>query len=73
MQGSRGSFLTTRASTRSAHFPFPRSTDPNPDQSLDEIKLLQYIKHHDPEDKYNVLHIYDYFYHKERTPNLYLP
>ena len=38
------------------------------DQSLDEIKLLQYIKHHDPEDKYNVLHIYDYFYHKERTP-----
>ena len=40
----------------------------NPDQSLDEIKLLQYIKHHDPEDKYNVLHIYDYFYHKARTP-----
>ena len=35
------------------------------DQSLDEIKLLQYIKRHDPEDAHNVLHIYDYFYHKE--------
>ena len=37
------------------------------DQSLDEIKLLQYIKRHDPEDAHNVLHIYDYFYHKVRV------
>ena len=35
------------------------------DQSLDEIKLLRCLKSHDPDDSHNVLHLYDYFYHKE--------
>ncbi|BBN06295.1 hypothetical protein MPTK1_3g19940 [Marchantia polymorpha subsp. ruderalis] len=35
------------------------------DQSLDEIKLLKYINKHDPGDKYHVLRLYDYFYHRE--------
>jgi hypothetical protein len=35
------------------------------DQSLDEIKLLQYINSRgDPEEKH-VLRLIDYFYHKE--------
>lgn len=35
------------------------------DQSLDEIKLLQYINAHCDPDTKNVLQLYDYFYHKE--------
>mmetsp|Transcript_38797 Transcript_38797/g.84432 ORF Transcript_38797/g.84432 Transcript_38797/m.84432 type:complete len:707 (-) Transcript_38797:296-2416(-) len=35
------------------------------DQSLDEIKLLKYINRNDPEDKHNVLRLYDFFYCKE--------
>ncbi|XP_002974177.2 uncharacterized protein LOC9657096 [Selaginella moellendorffii] len=35
------------------------------DQSLDEIKLLKYINKHDPADKYHILRLYDYFYHRE--------
>ncbi|KAJ7555067.1 hypothetical protein O6H91_05G021000 [Diphasiastrum complanatum] len=35
------------------------------DQSLDEIKLLKYINRHDPADKYHILRLYDYFYHRE--------
>ena len=34
------------------------------DQSLDEIKLLKYINKHDPADKYHILRLYDYFYHR---------
>jgi len=35
------------------------------DQSLDEIRLLQYINSHGDADENNVLQLYDYFYHKE--------
>jgi len=35
------------------------------DQSLDEIKLLKKLREADPEDRYSVLRMYDYFYHKE--------
>jgi len=35
------------------------------DQSLDEIVLLDYLKQHDPDDSHHVVHIYDFFYHKE--------
>ncbi|KAH7434993.1 hypothetical protein KP509_06G044100 [Ceratopteris richardii] len=35
------------------------------DQSLDEIKLLKYINKNDPADKYHLLRLYDYFYHRE--------
>ncbi|KAI5082818.1 hypothetical protein GOP47_0002561 [Adiantum capillus-veneris] len=35
------------------------------DQSLDEIKLLKFINKHDPVDKYHILRLYDYFYHRE--------
>ncbi|GLJ44721.1 hypothetical protein SUGI_0940390 [Cryptomeria japonica] len=35
------------------------------DQSLDEIKILKYVNKHDPADKYHILRLYDYFYHKE--------
>jgi len=35
------------------------------DQSLDEIKLLQYINANIDPDEKNVLQLYDYFYHKE--------
>ncbi|KAH7429877.1 hypothetical protein KP509_09G069600 [Ceratopteris richardii] len=35
------------------------------DQSLDEIKLLKYVNKHDPLDKYHILRLYDYFYHRE--------
>jgi len=35
------------------------------DQSLDEIRLLQYINSNGNADEKNVLQIYDYFYHKE--------
>eukprot|EP01117_Protostelium_nocturnum_P006022 TRINITY_DN2166_c0_g1_i2.p1 TRINITY_DN2166_c0_g1~~TRINITY_DN2166_c0_g1_i2.p1 ORF type:complete len:972 (+),score=355.90 TRINITY_DN2166_c0_g1_i2:97-3012(+) len=35
------------------------------DQSLDEIKLLQYLNSHGNADQNHVLQIYDYFYHKE--------
>merc|ERR1719453_449934 len=35
------------------------------DQSLDEIVLLDYLKQHDPDDTHHVVHIYDFFYHKE--------
>ena len=39
------------------------------DQSLDEIKLLKFINKHDPADKYHVLRLYDYFYHRVHRPN----
>mmetsp|Transcript_5784 Transcript_5784/g.16245 ORF Transcript_5784/g.16245 Transcript_5784/m.16245 type:complete len:1133 (+) Transcript_5784:186-3584(+) len=35
------------------------------DQSLDEIKLLQYVNDSDPLDSNGVLRMYDYFYYKE--------
>lgn len=35
------------------------------DQSLDEIKLLQYINSRGDPDKYNVLRLVDFFYTKE--------
>ncbi|CAG9314423.1 unnamed protein product [Blepharisma stoltei] len=35
------------------------------DQSIDEIKLLLYIKENGDADEHNVLRIIDYFYHKE--------
>ena len=35
------------------------------DQSLDEGMLLDYLKQHDPHDTHHVVHIFDYFYHKE--------
>ncbi|CAE7284343.1 pom1 [Symbiodinium natans] len=35
------------------------------DQSLDEIKLLKYINVNGDVDYYNVLRLYDHFYHKE--------
>lgn len=35
------------------------------DQSIDEIKLLNFINCNDDVDNHNVLRIYDYFYHKE--------
>ena len=35
------------------------------DQSLDEIKLLQYINRHGDADEHCVLQLYDYFYYKE--------
>jgi serine/threonine protein kinase len=35
------------------------------DQSLDEVMLLDYLKQHDPDDTHHVVHIFDYFYHKE--------
>ena len=35
------------------------------DQSIDEIKLLNYINCNGDVDDYNVLRIFDYFYHKE--------
>jgi len=35
------------------------------DQSLDEIKLLRYMRKHDPRDEHHVLRMYDYFYHRE--------
>ena len=35
------------------------------DQSLDEVMLLDYLKQHDPHDSHHVVHIYDFFYHKE--------
>ena len=34
------------------------------DQSLDEIKLLQYINEADPHDEHNLLRLFDYFYYK---------
>ena len=35
------------------------------DQSIDEIKILQYINANGDPDKNNVIKMYDYFYHKE--------
>ena len=35
------------------------------DQSLDEVMLLDYLKQHDPDDSHYVVHIFDYFYHRE--------
>ena len=35
------------------------------DQSLDEVMLLDYLKQNDPDDSHHVVHIVDYFYHKE--------
>jgi serine/threonine protein kinase len=35
------------------------------DQSLDEVMLLDYLRQHDPDDSHHVVHIIDYFYHKE--------
>ena len=40
------------------------------DQSLDEIKLLQYINEADPEDDHNLLRLFDYFYYKVRAGGL---
>lgn len=34
------------------------------DQSLDEIRLLQYINSADPADEHNILRLYDFFYFK---------
>ena len=34
------------------------------DQSLDEIKLLKLLQQHDPDDRKNVLRLYDFFYFK---------
>lgn len=34
------------------------------DQSLDEIKLLKYVNGMDPDDKYAIVRLYDYFYYK---------
>lgn len=34
------------------------------DQSLDEIKLLKFVNKHDPDDKYHILRLYDYFYYR---------
>lgn len=33
-------------------------------QSLDEIKLLNYVNKHDPEVKYQLLQLSDYFYYR---------
>ena len=35
------------------------------DQSIDEIKLLNYINYNGDVQEKNVLKLYDYFYHKE--------
>eukprot|EP00200_Dunaliella_tertiolecta_P003736 CAMPEP_0202359942 /NCGR_PEP_ID=MMETSP1126-20121109/13064_1 /ASSEMBLY_ACC=CAM_ASM_000457 /TAXON_ID=3047 /ORGANISM="Dunaliella tertiolecta, Strain CCMP1320" /LENGTH=1262 /DNA_ID=CAMNT_0048953517 /DNA_START=67 /DNA_END=3855 /DNA_ORIENTATION=- len=35
------------------------------DQSLDEIKLLKFTNAYDPEDKHNIVRLYDFFYYKE--------
>ena len=35
------------------------------DQSMDEIKLLQLLNQADPEERYPVLRLFDYFYHRE--------
>lgn len=35
------------------------------DQSLDEIKLLRYINGQGDPDAHHVLHLHDYFYHRE--------
>ena len=35
------------------------------DQSLDEIKILQYVNAADPDDGYSILRLYDFFYFKE--------
>eukprot|EP01025_Chloroclados_australasicus_P031311 TRINITY_DN3167_c0_g1_i4.p1 TRINITY_DN3167_c0_g1~~TRINITY_DN3167_c0_g1_i4.p1 ORF type:complete len:1021 (-),score=158.73 TRINITY_DN3167_c0_g1_i4:1973-4954(-) len=35
------------------------------DQSLDEIKLLNYVNSNDPDDSKNVLRLHDYFYYRE--------
>ncbi|GAB4815019.1 hypothetical protein N2152v2_002065 [Parachlorella kessleri] len=35
------------------------------DQSLDEIRLLQYINSADPADEHGILRLYDFFYFKE--------
>ncbi len=34
------------------------------DQSLDEIKLLKFTNAYDPEDKHNIVRLYDFFYYK---------
>ena len=31
-------------------------------QSRDEIKLLKYVNHHDPADKYHLFQLYDFFF-----------
>ena len=36
------------------------------DQSLDEIKLLNYVNAADPLDEHGMLRLYDYFYYKAR-------
>eukprot|EP00967_Tisochrysis_lutea_P152852 scaffold300432_cov18-Tisochrysis_lutea.AAC.1 len=36
------------------------------DQSLDEIKLLKFTNAYDPEDKHNIVRLYDFFYYKVR-------
>ncbi|KAI3470884.1 hypothetical protein Pfo_027547 [Paulownia fortunei] len=35
------------------------------DQSLDEIKLLNFVNKHDPADERHILRLYDYFYYQE--------
>ena len=37
------------------------------DQSLDEIKLLNYVNAADPLDEHGMLRLYDYFYYKARS------
>jgi len=37
------------------------------DQSLDEIKLLKFANSYDPEDRHNIVRLYDFFYYKVRV------
>lgn len=34
------------------------------DQSLDEIKLLNFVNKYDPADEHHILRLYDYFYYQ---------
>jgi serine/threonine protein kinase len=40
------------------------------DQSLDEIKLLNYINLADPNDEHGLLRLHDFFYYKVRSLGL---
>ena len=44
--------------------PAPQNNKDYLDQSLDEIRLLQYINAADPGDEAHILRLYDYFYFK---------
>ncbi|KAK2964115.1 putative DYRK-family kinase pom1 [Blattamonas nauphoetae] len=35
------------------------------DQSIDEIKLLSYVNRHDPDDRFHIVRMLDFFYFKE--------